>query len=111
MSSEVIMVPLISKHFSREWDFEHITSSPYHARSSGKVEKAINTAKRIHKKAAFDHKDPYLALLDWSDTPTGRLDSSPVQRLMGRRTRTLLPASARLLKLKLPKPAKDLLTK
>ena len=56
------------KTFSQEWDFEHITSSPYHARSNGKVEKAVNTAKRILKKAKFDHKDPYLALLDWRNT-------------------------------------------
>ena len=86
-------------------------SSQYHARSNGKVEKAVNTAKRILKKAVLDHKDPYLALLDWRNTPTEGLDSSPVQRLMGRRTRTLLPTSARLLKPKLPKPAKDLVTK
>jgi len=33
------------KTFSQEWDFEHITSSPYHARSNGKVENAVNTAK------------------------------------------------------------------
>ena len=93
------------KTFSQEWDFEHITSSPYHARSNEQVEKAINTAKRILKKAMFDHKDPYLALLDWRNTPTEGLDSSPVKRLMGRRSRTLLPTSARLLKPKLPKPA------
>ena len=99
------------KTFSQEWDFEHITSSPYHARSNGKVEKAVNTAKRILKKAKFDHKDPYLALLDWRNTPTEGLDSSPVQRLMGRRTRTLLPTSARLLKPKLPEPVKELVTK
>jgi len=59
----------------------------------------------------FDHKDPYLALLDWRNTPTEGLNSSPVQRLIGRRTRTLLPTSARLLKPKLPKPAKDVVTK
>ena len=59
----------------------------------------------------LDHKDPYLALLDWRNTPTEGLDSSPVQRLMGRRTRTLLPTSARLLKPKTPKPAKDHVTK
>ncbi|XP_067026695.1 uncharacterized protein [Acropora muricata] len=99
------------KTFAPEWVFEHITSSPYHARSSGKVEKAVNTAKRILKKAMFDHKDPYLALLDWRKTPTEGLDSSPVQRLMGRRTRTLLPTSTRLLRPKLPKFAKDLVTK
>ena len=99
------------KTFSQEWDFEHITSSPYHARSNGKNENAVNTAKRILKKAMFDHKDPYLALLDWGNTPTEGLESSPVQRLMRRRTRTLLPTSARLLKPKLPKPAKELVTK
>ena len=89
--------------FAREWEFEHITSSPHHARSNGKVEKAVNTAKGILKKAVFDHKDSYLALLDWRNTPT--------ERLLGRRTRTLLPTSARLLKPKLLKPAKDLVTK
>ena len=59
----------------------------------------------------FDHKDPYLTLLDWRNTPTEGLDSSPAQRLMGRRTRTLLPTSTGLLKPKLPKSAKDLVTK
>lgn len=98
------------KTFAPEWDFEDITSSPYYARSNGKVEKAVNTAKRILKKAMFDHKDPYLALLDWRNTPTKGFDSSPVQRLMGRRTRTLLPTSTRLLRPKLPKSAKDLVT-
>ena len=29
------------KTLAREWDFEHITSSPYRARSNGKVEKAV----------------------------------------------------------------------
>lgn len=72
------------KMFSKEWDFEHITSSPHYARSDGKIEKAVNTAKRILKKAKFNHKDPYLALLDWRNTPTEGLDSSPVQKLMGR---------------------------
>ena len=72
------------KMFSKEWDFEHITSSPHHVRSNGKIEKAVNTATRIHKKAKFDRKDPYLALLDWRNAPTDGLDSSPVQKLMGR---------------------------
>lgn len=99
------------KTFSKERGFEHITSSPRYARSNGKIEKAVNTAKRILKRAKFDHKDPHLALLDWRNTPTEGLDSSPVQRLMGRRTWTLLPTSARLLKPKLPKPVEKLVAK
>ena len=41
-----------------------------------KVKKAVNTAKPILKKEVFDHKDPYLALLDWRNTPTKELTST-----------------------------------
>ena len=99
------------QQFAREWDFEHITSSPYYAQSNGKVEKAVSTAKRILKKAKADHRDPYLALLDWRNTPTEGLQSSPAQRLMGRRTRTLLPTATSLLMPQLVKSATRSLTR
>ena len=99
------------QNFAKEWEFEHVTSSPHYAQSNGKVENAVKTAKRILKKAQADNRDPYLALLDWRNTPTEGLHSSPVQRLMGRRTRTLLPTSAKLLKPKLPSRVKESLTK
>ena len=34
----------------------------------------------------FDHKDPYLTLPDWRNTPAKGLNSSSVQRVMGRST-------------------------
>ena len=77
--------------FSREWEFKHVTSSPKHAKSYGKAESAVKVAKKIFKKAHRDNKDPWLALLDQRNTPTQGVNSSPVQRLMSRRTRTLLP--------------------
>ena len=40
--------------------------------------------------------DQYMALLDHRNTPTQGLDSSPVQRFMSRRTRTLIPTTAEL---------------
>ena len=90
------------QNFAKEWEFKHITSSPHFPQANGKVENAVKTAKRLLKKAQADNRDPYLALLDWRNTPTESLNSSPVQRLMGRRTRTTLPITAKLLK---PKPA------
>jgi hypothetical protein len=62
------------------------------------------------KKSQADKRDPYLALLTWRNTPTEGLNSSPVQRLMGRRTRTPLPTSANLLKPKLPCMVKEQVT-
>ena len=42
--------------------------------------------------------DPFLALLDFRNTPTQSMDSSPAQRLMGQRTQTKMPTKATLLK-------------
>ena len=74
-----------------------MTSSPTHAKWNGKAESAVKVVKKIFKKAHRDDKDPWLALLDQRNTPTQGVGSSPVQRLMSRRTRTLLPISANLL--------------
>ena len=83
--------------FSKEWEFKHVTSSPYHPRSNGKAESAVKIVKNIFKKAISDDKDPWLALLDYRNTPTEGVNSSPAQRLFSRRTRTLLPVTSNLL--------------
>ena len=83
--------------FSSTWEFKHVTSSPTHAKSNGKAESAVKVVKKVFKKAHRDNKDSWLALLDQRNTPTQGVGSSPAQRLMSRRTRTLLPISANLL--------------
>jgi hypothetical protein len=77
--------------FAEDWDFEHVTSSPYHSKSNGKAESAVKIAKGIIKKANKDGKDMWKALLEWRNTQTPGMDSSPAQRLMSRRTRSFLP--------------------
>ena len=37
--------------FATEWEFEHLTRSPYHSQSNGKAESALKIAKTILKKA------------------------------------------------------------
>jgi transposase InsO family protein len=88
----------IFKKFSEMWDFEHITSSPGHSRSNGKAESAVKTAKKLMMKAKEDGKDSYLALLDYRNTPAQATHLSPAQVLMSRRTKTLMPTTANLLK-------------
>ena len=63
----------------------------------------MKTFKNSLAKAVKSEQDPYLVLLvmDWRSTPTETLNSSPVQRLFGRRTKTRLPTSDQLLKPKL----------
>jgi len=61
------------------------------------AKRAVQTVKNLLKKAILDKRDPYLALLEYRNTPTSDALGSPAQRLMGRRTKTLLPTSNRLL--------------
>jgi transposase InsO family protein len=83
--------------FAGAWDFEHRTSSPGNSKANGKAESAVKTAKMLIRKALEARTDPYLAILDYRNTPTQGMESSPVQRLMNRRTRTLIPTTATLL--------------
>ena len=83
--------------FSQKWDFIHVTSSPGNSKANGKAESAVKTAKRILRKSKETGGDPYLAILDHRNTPSHGLLSSPAQRLMSRRTKTLLPTTSSLL--------------
>ena len=84
------------------WKFQLITSSPHRPKSNGKAEYAVRAVKRLTMKAKKGGSDAYLALLDYRNTPTQGLDTSPVQRLLSRRTKTLLPTTARLLQPQIP---------
>lgn len=83
--------------FAKTWDFEHLTSSPGNSKANGKAESGVKTAKRLLRKSIKAGTDPYLAFLDYRNTPTQAMTTSPVQRLMGRRTKTLLPTAQSLL--------------
>ena len=85
------------QQFAHDWEFCHVTSSPKYPQSNGKAEQAVKMAKRLLKRAWKSQSDPYLSLLDFRNTPTQGMDTSPAQRLMSRRTKTLLPTKESLL--------------
>ncbi|XP_037528497.1 uncharacterized protein K02A2.6-like [Rhipicephalus sanguineus] len=95
--------PPFSSHemaaFARSYGFQLITSSPHYPQSNGEVERMVQIVKNLFSKAT----DPYLALLDYRDTP-GKSGYSPAQLLMGRQLRTRLPKTEELLQPVWPVP-------
>ena len=43
--------------FASEWEFDHVTSSPFHSASNGKAESAVKIAKKLIKKTERDGTD------------------------------------------------------
>ena len=59
----------------------HKTSSPKYPQSNGFSKKSVQTAKQIMAKGVEQQSDPYLAKLEYQNTPVDGL-ASPVQLLM-----------------------------
>ena len=78
-----------STEFATDWHFQYITSSPRNPQSNGKAESALKICENIMDKAARGKFDPYLALLDYRNTPT-EISSSPAQRLFSTRLHYML---------------------
>ncbi len=88
--------------FARKWKFEHITSSPRYPQSNGKAENAVKTVKRLFLKCRQAGGSEFRALLDWRNTPSEGMTTSPAERFFGRKCHTLLPTTAGSLKPRYP---------
>ncbi|RXN08426.1 sec1 family domain-containing 2-like protein [Labeo rohita] len=84
--------------FTESWEFGHTTSSPGFPQANGQSERAIQTVKNLLKKAQESQRDPYIALLEYRNAPMDGVKLSPAQMLMGRRLKTKLPTSTKLLR-------------
>ena len=66
--------------------------------------KQLKISKRMMKQCSFNQEVPYIAFVNLHNTPQEGVKYSLVQRLMGRRTKTLLPPKPQLFK---PEYAQD----
>ena len=85
-------------HLLGHGDFSTLTSSPRFAPSNGKAENAVKMIKRLFTKCREAKASEYQALLDWRNTPTEGVETSPVQRFFRRRCRTLMPLTKVMLR-------------
>ena len=63
-----------------------------------KRKNTVKMIKQLFKKCKESGQSEYLALLNWRNTPTEGVDTSPAQRFFGRRCKTKLPCTKALLK-------------
>ena len=84
--------------FARHWNFQHKRIAPGNSRANGQAESAVKIIKNLMIKSAKSGDDPYIALLNLRNTPNEGMSSSPVQRLLRRRTQSVLPATPAVLK-------------
>ncbi|XP_071114814.1 uncharacterized protein [Haliotis cracherodii] len=82
-----------SEDIAQQYHFKLTMSSPYHPKGNGKAESAVKVAKAMMKKS----DDKELGFLNYRNTPQKGHTYSPAQRMMNRRTRTLLPTPNQLL--------------
>ncbi|MCG8076812.1 MAG: DDE-type integrase/transposase/recombinase, partial [Candidatus Thiodiazotropha taylori] len=85
------------RDFANEWGFEHKTSSPLHPMCNGLAEKSVGIAKKLLAKAKDSNQDPYIALLEYRNTPLLDCNMSPAQLLYSRRTKSIVPITNKLL--------------
>lgn len=86
--------------FAKSWGFDHITSSPFHPQGNALAEKGVGIAKKLMKKAKDTGQSPYLAFLEYRNTPL-ECGYTPAQLLFSRRTKSVVPISNKALQPKL----------
>ena len=72
--------------FSDRFGFVHLTSSPHYPQGNREAERAVQTIKKLFKKAI----DPYIALLNYHSIPLQH-GKSPAELFMNRTIQTQIP--------------------
>ncbi|CAB4023546.1 sec1 family domain-containing 2 [Paramuricea clavata] len=103
-------MPFSSKvclQFAQEWGFKISTSSPHYSQSNGMSEHTIQTITNLLRKADDEGNDPYIALLEYRNTPITGMQESPAQLLMSRMLKSKLPTTMAILQPKVQENVRE----
>ena len=89
---------IVFRKFMSSWNIVHEPISPGNSQANGAAEASVKIAKRIMRKTLAAGEDVFLALLNYCNTPTEGTETSPAQRLLGRRTQSMIPVTESALK-------------
>ena len=78
----------------REYNVNHITSSPHYPQSNGLAEKCLQLVKSLFYKAKEEGKDLSKCVMAYHNTPLSKTLWSPMQILTSRSARSDLPISS-----------------
>ena len=77
----------------KEYNINHITSSPHYQQSNGLAQKYVQIVKNLFYKAKEEGKGLYKCLMVYCNTPLSNSLNSPMQILTSRSARSSLPMS------------------
>ena len=77
----------------KDYNVNHITSSPHYPQSNGLAEEYVQIVKNLFYKAKEEGKDLYKCLMVYCNTPLSNSLSSPMQILTSRSARSSLSMS------------------
>ena len=81
----------IVRELAHKYGFKWNPSSPEIPNSNGMVESAVKQIKYIIRKCNNENNNPYLIILEFTNTPSKSTGMSPVQTFFGRLLRSVLP--------------------
>ena len=81
----------IFKGLIKEYQVNHITSSPHYPQSNGLAEKYVQIVKNLFHKVKKEGQDLHKCLMVYRNTPSSSQLQSPMQILSSRATRSSLP--------------------
>ena len=82
------------KKLMKEYNVNHVTSSPHYPQSNSLAKKYIQIVKNLFHKAKEEGQDLHKCLMTYRNTPLSSTLQSPMQMLLNRTTRSDLPLSA-----------------